>query len=142
VSRPGPRLPVVEHGQAERLALRVVAQVGLEAERLQHRQERLDQEDGRPGLGHVRRHVPAPLAEHRVDGADAVCAAPRPPASGWVGAPLPRSGARRSAGVGPEKGRKKERSHAYGQGCDPRHVGSLPPAPQHTCVTLTTFGTL
>ena len=63
----GARLPVVEYGEAEGLPLRVVAQVGLEAERLQHRQERLDQEDGRPRLGHIRRHVPAPLAQHGVD---------------------------------------------------------------------------
>lgn len=35
-------LPVVEHGQSEGLALRVRAQVGLEAERVDGRDERLD----------------------------------------------------------------------------------------------------
>ena len=38
-----------------------------------HRQEGLDDEDGGAWLGHVRRHVAAPLGQHCVDGGDAVC---------------------------------------------------------------------
>ena len=67
-------LPVVEHGQAEGLALRVVAQVGLEAKGLDDRQEGLHNEDGRARLGHVCGDVPSPLGQHRIDGGDAVCA--------------------------------------------------------------------
>jgi hypothetical protein len=55
----------------------MVPQVCFEAKGLDDRQQRLDQVDGRAGPQHVLCHVAAPLAEHIVDCADAICAVDR-----------------------------------------------------------------
>mmetsp|Transcript_58935 Transcript_58935/g.86253 ORF Transcript_58935/g.86253 Transcript_58935/m.86253 type:complete len:295 (+) Transcript_58935:171-1055(+) len=65
---PRHRGPVVEGRERHRLALGVGAEVGLEAEGLDGGQEGLDGVEGRPGLGRVLHHVPAPPGEHGVDG--------------------------------------------------------------------------
>lgn len=66
-------LPVVKDGEAEGLSLRVVAEVCLKAEGLNDRKERLHDEDRRARLGHISCHMASPLAQHRIDGRDAVC---------------------------------------------------------------------
>ena len=53
----------------------MVAQVHLEAEALYDRQVGLHDEGGGARAWDVRRHVAPPLAQHRVDGRDAVCRA-------------------------------------------------------------------
>ena len=63
-------LPVVKDLLAEGLALRVCPQVGLEAVRVDDRDERLDRVQRRAGLGHVLRDMAAaksqpPSAEKR-----------------------------------------------------------------------------
>ncbi len=53
----GHHLPVVEHGHAVGLALRVRPQVGLETERVDHRQQRLDYVQRGARYRTVLRHV-------------------------------------------------------------------------------------
>lgn len=65
---PPAHLPVVEHREAEGLALCVVAQVRLKAKALDDRQERLDDEDGGAGSGHVGGDVATALCQHVVNG--------------------------------------------------------------------------
>ena len=68
----GHDLPVVEHGEAEGLALRVRPQVRLEAEGVDGRDEGLDRVEGRAGHGRVLRHVTPAAGQHCVDGRDAI----------------------------------------------------------------------
>ena len=57
---------MVENTHAERLALRMRAKIGFEAERVDGRNERFYCVEWRAGNRRVGCHVAAPLREHRI----------------------------------------------------------------------------
>mmetsp|Transcript_2842 Transcript_2842/g.6792 ORF Transcript_2842/g.6792 Transcript_2842/m.6792 type:complete len:253 (+) Transcript_2842:108-866(+) len=65
--------PVIKHLHAERLTLRVGAQVRLKAVRVHHRDVRLDGVQRRARLGDVLDNVPTSSGQDGVDGGQTVC---------------------------------------------------------------------
>lgn len=72
---PGHDGPVIEHGVHHGLTLRESSQIGLEAEAVEHGQERLDAEEGRTRDGFILYDVPPAFGQHWLDRAHNVAGA-------------------------------------------------------------------